>query len=461
MVPMNHQSVLILGLGKSGREAALLLKKRGAKVQVAEKESSFSAIRKKKELERQDIEVIFAPPRENLLEGKNLMVISPGISLDLPIVRKANCLGIPVISELELASRFLPREKLIAITGTNGKSTTTFLTYRILKKSGVKVKLGGNIGVPLSRLVRSSTPQSFSHIVTEVSSFQLEAADTFSPHIYAILNISPDHLDRHPSLAEYRRIKSSPLSRMRREDVVFLNYDQSLVASLKELTRAKVIFFSQYRKLKDGLFKENDSVVAKLGKKSFRISLKGLNLQKFHSWENVLCAVGIALLQNVDVKIIEETLRTYRSLSHRQEVVAEIEGVKFIDDSKATNEGAVKTLLNSLTSPAVLIMGGKDKGGGFSLLRDLLPGKVKGIVAIGEARGRIKRQLGRIVSVRECQDMREAVRIAFSWSREGDSVVLCPGCSSFDQFKNYRHRGNVFKKEVKKLSHETRGKKLF
>lgn len=458
---MNHQSVLILGLGKSGREAALLLKKRGAEVEVAEREENPSTTRKKRELEKQGIKVILAPHRESLLKEKTLVVISPGIPPDLPIIKRANYLGIPVISELELASRFLSPEKIIAITGTNGKSTTCLLTYRILKKSGVKVKLGGNIGVPLSRLVRISTPEDFSCIVAEVSSFQLEAADSFSPHVYAILNISPDHLDRHSSLSQYSRIKSSPLPRMKEEDVVFLNYDQPLVASLKRLTRAKVIFFSQHQKLRDGLFKDKDSIGARFEKNSFCISLKGLNLQKFHNWENVLCAVGIALLQEVDVKIIEETLRNYRSLPHRQEVVAEIRGVKFIDDSKATNQGAVKTLLYSLTTPAILIMGGRDKGGDFSLLAELLPGKVRGIVAIGEAKERIKRQLEGIVSVKECEDMREAVRMAFSCSREGDSVILCPGCSSFDQFKSYRHRGNSFKREVKKLSYESKEKELF
>lgn len=457
---MNCQSVLILGLGRSGKEVGLLLRKEGKEVTIAEIKNSPAIFKKKERLKQLGIKVFTGPFHENLLKDKNLVIISPGIDPALPIVKRARLLGIPVLSELEVASHFLPSEKIIAITGTNGKTTTCFLTYKILKESGIKVKLAGNIGVPLSRLVRISHPASFDFVVTEVSSFQLEVTSNFSPHIYAILNISPDHLDRHLSFDKYRKIKCLPLWQMKRDDVVFLNYDDSWVKSVKELTKARVIYFSKTRKLEKGLYKEKSRIIARLEEGNFQISLDGLRLQNFHNWENVLCAVGIAILQKVNVKFIEKVLRSYRPLPHRQEMVAEIKGVKFINDSKATNQGSVKNLLESVEKPVILIMGGKDKGGDFSFLLKNL-GKIKSVVTMGETRKKIKSTLAGFVPVKECQNMEEAVKVAFSLSQEGDSVILCPGCSSFDQFRSYRQRGAVFKREVKRLLFYVTEKKLF
>lgn len=456
---MHHQSVLILGLGRSGREVALLLREKGAEVAVAEIEEKSSIIRRKRELESKGIKVFIGPYGESLLKNKTLVVLSPGIRLDLPIIKRARFLGIPVVSELEVATRFIPRENLIAITGTNGKTTTSFLTYKILKKSGINVKLGGNIGIPLSRLVRTSPSKDTSYkVVTEVSSFQLESTNDFSPHIYAILNVTPDHLDRHLSMRKYLHIKSIPLAKMMPDDVVILNYDQNQVARLSKLTKARVVFFSQHQRLKNGLFIDDKSLVANIGKHSTCIYLGDLELKKFHSLDNLLCAVGIALLEEVDVKIIHQTLTEYKPLPHRQQLVAKIAGVKFINDSKATNEAAVEASIKLFDSPVILIMGGRDKGGDFSFLRKYFPGKLRGVVLIGEAKDKIKRQLGEMVPLRECENLREAVRVSFSWSKKGDSVILSPGCSSFDEFTSYRQRGNVFRKEVKKLKEEIEGK---
>jgi len=452
---VDYQSVLILGLGKSGREAAFLLKEKGAEVTVAELKEKFSTLQKKKELERFGVRVIFGSHRGTLLKKKNLVILSPGVSNDLPIVKKARSLNIPVISELDFASRFIPRKNLIAITGTNGKTTTAFLTYKILKKSELSVKLGGNIGIPLSRLARSSfSLNSSCRIVTEVSSFQLEMSPTFSPHIYCVLNISPDHLDRHSSFSEYRKIKAAPLFRMKKDDFAILNYDQYPVKSLGNVTQAKVIFFSQRQKLNEGLFIDNNRIVANIGKTRVHIPLDNLQPHKFHNWENVLCAVACALIEKVTPELIRDSLLDYKPLPHRQQLIEEIDGVKFIDDSKATNRAAVENLVGSLTSPAVLIMGGKDKGDDFSSLKRYFPGKVKNLIVIGEAKNRIKRQLEGAVPIMESSSLKEAVRLAFSLSEKGGLVVLCPGCSSFDEFISYRHRGRVFKKEVKKLKKE-------
>jgi len=457
---INKENVLVIGLGRSGEEVALLLKEKKARVTVNDISISEFLLHKKKKLEKEGIKVILGSHDLKLLRGITLVVVSPGVPSDNPLLSQAKSLGIPVIGELELAFRFFPRENLIAITGTNGKSTTTLLTYRILKKSGINVKVGGNIGIPLSRIVRKASSENFTAVV-EVSSFQLETANFFSPHIYCILNIFADHLDRHASFSEYRQIKSIPLFNMKKKDFALLNYDQETVSSLKSITEAEVIFFSKYKKLKKGIFIENGSIIANIHGRSLHIPLEELNLQKFHSWENVLCSVGIAVIKGVDDKIIKETLIEYRPLSHRQEFVAEVAGIKFFNDSKATNESAVRALLESLKHPAVLIMGGKDKGGDFSLLRESLLNKAKALVLVGETKEKIKKQLGDVVPTKECENIKEAVRVAFSWCKKGESVVLCPGCSSFDQFINYKHRGNVFKNEVRKLKNEVEGKKLF
>lgn len=459
---MHHQSVLVLGLGRSGKEAALLLREKGAQVTVLELEENFSTLKRKKKLEDYGARVIFGPHEESLLNKKNLVVASPGVPNHLPLIKKAQSVNIPVISELELASRFIPRENIIAITGTNGKTTTTFLTYKILKKGGMAVEVGGNIGNPLSRLARSHLPRhSTCRVAAEVSSFQLERSFTFTPHIFCVLNIRPDHLDRHSSFSEYRKIKAIPLPRMGPGDWAILNYDQQPVSSLSKLTSARVIFFSQRKKLTQGLFMDNDKIVANVKGERMCVPLSNLQMLNFHNLENVLCAVGIALIEGIRVRTIQDSLTYYKPLPHRQQLVADIAGVKFIDDSKATNQAAVKNLIRSVDASAILIMGGKDKGDDFSPLKEHFSGKVKSLVLIGEAREKIKKQLEGAVPARQCNSLGQGVKLAFSLSRKGEFVVLCPGCSSFDEFKSYRHRGRVFKKEVRRLKEEVEGKKSF
>jgi len=451
-----YRSVLILGLGRSGKEAALLLRDKGAKVTVAERERNFFTLRRKEKLKEYGAEVVFGFHQNNLLEGKDLIVLSPGISGDLPVIKKALSSNIPVVGELEVASWFIPRKNIIAVTGTNGKTTTTFLIYKVLKRGGLPVEIGGNIGVPLSRLARTYPYGDPSRrLVIEVSSFQLEVSDTFSPHIYCILNITPDHLDRHHSFSKYREIKAKPIFKMKRDDFVILNYDQQSVRSLGELTRAETVFFSQKEKLPQGVFIDNGSIVVNIFGDKFFIPLGNLQIHKFHSWENVLCAVACSVIQGVNPEIVRDTLVNYNPLPHRQEFIAEISEVKFVNDSKATNQAAVENMIGSLEGPCVLIMGGKDKGSDFSILRKYIPDKIKGLVVTGEAGERIIKQLeGISIPVKKCEGLKEAVRIAFSLSKKGDHVVLSPGCSSFDEFKSYRHRGRVFKKEVERLRRE-------
>ncbi|MBC7190449.1 UDP-N-acetylmuramoyl-L-alanine--D-glutamate ligase, partial [Candidatus Aerophobetes bacterium] len=327
--------VLVLGLGKSGKEVALLLKQKGEDVTVVESQKNFSTILRKEELEKYNIKVIFHPYEDSILQDAKLVVVSPGLPLSLPVIEKAKNLNIPVIGEIDVACRFIEKENIIGITGTNGKTTTTFLTYKLLKKAGKKVKIGGNIGVPLCRVARKLSLEENYKIVTEVSSFQLEAGTEFSPGIYCILNIAPNHLDRHSSFSEYLQIKASPLSRMKKEDIVFLNYDQPELKELEKKTCAKVIFFSKREKIKEGIFLREGKIFANIEGKKFKISLTPQLLKKFHNPENVLCATGICLVEGVLPEVIEDFLSFYTPLPHRQEIVGEIRGVKFIDDSKA------------------------------------------------------------------------------------------------------------------------------
>ena len=451
------RSALVVGLGRSGKEAALLLRQKGVGVTVIEREKNFLTLKKAAQLRKYGVNVVFGQEEETVLKDKDVVVLSPGVPRNSSIIEKAEALSIPLISELELAWRFIPRKNLIAVTGTNGKTTTCFLFYKLLKESGFPVQIGGNVGVPLSRVARF-LQDSKCKVVTEVSSFQLEESKNFAPHIYCILNITPDHLDRHSSFTEYVEIKSRPLGRMKRGDFAILNYDQPHVRALEKITKAKVVFFSQKEKLSEGVFIDKDRIVAKWGKKKVLLFLDNLYLCKFHSLDNLLCTVAFSLIEGIGFEIVGDVLFNYKPLPHRQQFIAEIEEVKFFDDSKATNQAAVENFLKCSAKPCILIMGGKDKGGDFSFLKNYSD-KIKTLVVMGEAAERIKKQVEDTLQVKICKGMREAVRVAFSVAQKGDFIALSPGCASFDEFISYRHRGRVFKKEVLKLKGEIEGKK--
>ncbi len=448
---MNIKSALVIGMGKSGKKAALLLQERGAMVVVGEIKNNYKMKEEAEKLRKKGIQVALGSHSLNLLKDKEIVVVSPGVPLTIPLIQKARQKSIPVIGELELAYRYLKNQTIIAITGTNGKSTTVMLTTEILSRAGLEVKMAGNIGIPLSQVARKPSPV----IVVEVSSFQLESVTQFSPHIFSLLNITPDHLDRHDSFNRYIEIKSHLLTKLKVNDFAILNRDDEIVYPFAKKTKAKVIFFSEKEKLRKGVFLEGNKIVACLGD-GFVIPTNNLSLTHFHSWENVLCSVAISALCKVKGEVIREALLNFKGLAHRQELAGEIEGVNFIDDSKATNVGAVFKCLNSLEKPIILIIGGRDKGGDFSQLKPKIKEKVKLVILVGEAKKKIKEQLSGVKNLMEVNDIKEAVRMSFKMAKKADSVVLSPGCSSFDTFKNYKERGNVFKKEVKKLEKEVR-----
>ncbi len=439
--------ILVLGMGVSGVAAARLLKDEKAIVIIGEIEDGEGKRGEAKKLSQKGIEVILGPYPLSLLEGKQLIIVSPGIPLTIPLLQKARLKGIPIMGELELAFRFLKRKSLVAITGTNGKTTTTFLTGKILEKAGKDVQIAGNVGIPLAKIARGKS----AIIVAEVSTFQLETIDEFSPHIACILNITTDHLDRHLSPENYGDLKARIFLNQKNKDFTILNRDDATVCSLASKTKAQVVFVSKKDNLKKGVFLQNACIKRRFDKEEEIVSYKEITFAGSHNLENILSSVAIASLYGIEVEVIRETLIEFKGLPHRVEWVGEVEGIEFINDSKATNEDAVRSSLELRSKKTILIMGGKDKGADFSYLKEVVGEKVRKLILLGEAKRNIRNQLNGICPIEEVEDMREAVRQAFNDARRGYSILLSPGCASFDQFKDYKERGEVFKREVKRL----------
>jgi UDP-N-acetylmuramoylalanine--D-glutamate ligase len=444
---LKGKKVLVLGMGVSGVAAAHLLKDEKAIVTIAEIENSRDKRAETKKLSEEGMEVVLGSHPLSLLEGKQLIIISPGIPLTIPLLQKARLRSIPILGELELAFRFLKGKSLVAITGTNGKTTTTLLTGKILEKAGKDVQIAGNVGIPLAKIARGKSEI----IVAEVSTFQLETIDKFSPYISCILNISTDHLDRHLSLENYSDLKARIFLNQKNKDFTVLNRDDARVYPLASKTKAQVIFVSKKDDLKKGVFLQNARIKRRFNKEEEIVSYKELTFAGSHNLENILSSIAIASLYGVEAEIIREALIEFKGLPHRVEWVGEVKGVEFINDSKATNEDAVRSSLKFRSKKTILIMGGKDKGADFSSLKKVVGEKVRKLILLGEAKRNIRNQLNGICPIEEVEDMREAVRQAFKDARRGDSVLLSPGCASFDQFKDYKERGEVFKREVKKL----------
>lgn len=444
------KKVLVLGMGASGIAAAHLLKDEEAIVTIAEIEDSEDKRGEAKKLSQKGIEVVLGSHPLILLEGKQLIVVSPGIPLTIPLLQKARLRGITILGELELAFRFLEGKSLVAITGTNGKTTTTLLTGKILEKAGKNVQLAGNVGIPLAKIARGKSEI----IVAEVSTFQLETIDKFSPYISCLLNITPDHLNRHLSLENYSDLKARIFLNQKKKDFTILNKDDARVSQLASKTKAQVIFVSRKDNLEKGVFLQNGRIKRRFDKEEEIVSYDEIIFAGSHNLENILSSVAIASLYGVEAEIIRETLIEFKGLAHRTEWVAELEGVEFINDSKATNEDAVRSSLESGNKRTILIMGGKDKGADFSALRKVVEKKVKKLILLGEAKRNIRAQLIDLCPIEEVKDMREAVRQAFKDAQPGYSILLSPGCASFDQFKNYEERGEVFKREVRKLQED-------
>jgi UDP-N-acetylmuramoylalanine--D-glutamate ligase len=381
-----------------------------------------------------------------------LIVISPGVPLDTPEVKQVIGYGMPVIGELEFASRFL-QGRILAITGSNGKTTTTTLVGRILEEGGVETLVGGNIGTPVIDLVAKSTDETVS--VLEVSSFQLETIEQFRPWIAIVLNITPDHLDRHGNFENYAAMKTRITERQEAEDYLVLNAEDKPTQMVAAKTKAQVFWFSPRRPIKQGAFVHGESIVfvAREGAKAEPVMpVAEIPLKGAHNVENVLAAVCAARLAGVPAEKIRSAVAGFKAVEHRLEFVSTVQGVEYFNDSKATNVDAAMKAVAAFPGGIHLILGGKDKGSDYTLLAPLLRERVKAVYTIGSAAEKIERELHGVVKMVGAGTMDVAVREAQKAAVAGDVVLLSPACSSFDQFENYEHRGRTFRQIVHELS---------
>src|SRR5580658_6294018 len=445
---LKGKKVLVVGLGKSGLAAALFLRRRGAQVTVSDVRSAEALAKDIPALLDEGIMVEAGGHGLLTFRRQDLIVVSPGVPLDTPELVQARNFGRPIIGELELAARFL-RGKTLAITGSNGKTTSTTLVGEILQEAGFNTLVGGNIGVPVVALIDESTPDTWS--VLEVSSFQLESTEQFHPEIAVILNITPDHLDRHGTFENYARAKERIFAAQTPEDFVVLNADNARAAQAAPHARSRVYWFSLDRTVPQGAWVEAGHVVYRSAKDATTeriIPLTGIPLKGEHNVENVLASVCAARLAGAPADAIRRAIEKFKAVEHRLEYVATVNGVEFFNDSKATNVDATAKAVAAFNHPIHLILGGKDKNSDYTQLSELLRQHVRAIYTIGSAASKIESQLRGVVSLHSCETLDKAVSAAAAAARPGEIVLLAPACSSFDQFESYEHRGRVFKELV-------------
>ncbi|WP_263383937.1 UDP-N-acetylmuramoyl-L-alanine--D-glutamate ligase [Granulicella arctica] len=449
---LKGKRVLVVGLGKSGLAAALFLREQGARVTVSDTRSSVALAGEIPALLEAGIMVEAGGHGLLTFRRQDLIVVSPGVPLDTPEVKQVMAFGLPVIGELELASRYL-HGQVVAITGSNGKTTTTSLVGKIFADAGRSTQVGGNIGLPVIELIEKSTAETVN--VLEVSSFQLETVVDFHPQIAAILNLTPDHLDRHGSFEKYAAAKEKIFARQTTEDALILNADDRAVQMCAGKTKSRVFWFSGTKVVRQGAF-VRDGVVAFIGKEAgttepvmpvSEIALKGA-----HNIENVLAAVCMARVAGISADSIRSSVASFKAVEHRLEFVAKVSGVAYFNDSKATNVDAAMKAVASFEGGVHLILGGKDKNSDYAQLAPLLRERVKAVYTIGSASEKIVRQLEGVVKMVTAETLENAVAAAAEAAEQGDTVLLAPACSSFDQFENYEHRGRVFRELVHGLS---------
>jgi len=448
MMELKGKKVLVVGLGKSGFAAALFLRRKGAQVTVSDVRSAEALAKDVPALLEEGIMVEAGGHGLLTFRRQDLIVVSPGVPLDTPELIQVKGFGLPIIGEVELAARFL-KGRILAITGSNGKTTTTALVGEILQKAGLPTLVGGNIGVPVIELVEQSNDDNCT--VLEVSSFQLESTIEFHPKIAVILNITPDHLDRHGTFENYARAKERIFASMNEHDCVVLNADNAPTAEAAARTEAKVYWFSLEYPVDRGAWLQEGWLVFRASKDDEIeqiMPLKNIPLKGAHNVENVLAAVCTSRLAGAPAEAIRRGVESFEAVEHRLEYVATVNGVEFYNDSKATNVDATAKAIAAFSSGVHLIMGCKDKGSPYTILNDLLRERVRAVYTIGSAAEKIESELRGVVPIHSCGTLEKAVTEAGTAARPGDVVLLAPACSSFDQFENYEQRGRTFKQLV-------------
>ena len=438
--------VTVAGAARSGIAASELLASQGAIVTLSDTRTQVDEAERLRAL---GVELELGGHKTETFSQADLIVTSPGVPPEQPVLADARRRGIPVIGELELASRWL-RGRMVAITGTKGKSTTTELTGRILEAAGYKVSVGGNIGSPLSAQVAGSTADSI-HVV-EASSFQLEQIETFHPWIAVMLNFSPDHLDRHPNVEAYGAAKARIFENQDTSDWMVVNADDPEVLRLSQKGRARTRFFSKDGAVTVGTVVEHGWIVDRSMKEDAKlVPLEAIHLLGPHLVNDVMAAAAVGTIAGAAPTAITAAVESFPGLEHAMELVADIGGVRFVNDSKATNVDAALHAIESFETGLVAIIGGKFKGGDLRLLREPLKKRARAVVAIGEATPLVKDALAGAVDVREAATLEDAVKQAFALAKPQGVVLLAPACASFDMFRDYAERGRKFKEEVQKL----------
>jgi UDP-N-acetylmuramoylalanine--D-glutamate ligase len=441
--------VLVVGLGKSGVASALFLKAHGARVTVSDSKPPDELQEAIPTLLDAGIAVETGGHGERTFQGQDLIVVSPGVPVDAPPLVQARALGEKVIGEIELAAEFFPG-KIVAITGSNGKTTTTTLAGEILAASGLSTVVGGNIGTPAISLVEQASAETTA--VLEVSSFQLETIQTFRPRIAVVLNITPDHLDRHRTFAAYTDAKARIFENQRAEDFAVLNADDPTCVAMATRTKAAVFWFSRKREVKQGGYVHDGQILFRDVKGQREIMLLSeIPLKGAHNVENALAAVCVGALSGVEPGQICKAVAGFRAVEHRLEYVATVRGVEYYNDSKATNVDATIKALESFPANIHLILGGKDKGSDYTVLNALLRERVKRVYTIGAAAAKIESHIQGAAEIDYAETLETAVQRASASAVAGDVVLLAPACASFDQFRNYEHRGSAFKEAVRSL----------
>jgi UDP-N-acetylmuramoylalanine--D-glutamate ligase len=448
---LSGKKVLIIGAARSGIAAAKFLHQRGAVVALNDQKELEQWSAEAKALKDVGIGLMAGDVPSWLLDQLDLVVVSPGVPINIIPIRYAERAGAEVIGEIELASRYL-KGKIIAITGSNGKTTTTSLIGQLLRDAGFTVQVGGNIGKPLISLAESSSEDGWT--VVEVSSFQLETIKQFHPAIAVVLNVTPNHMDRYESFKDYAAAKHRIFMNQDAGDVAILNADDATVASWENGLKARVVKFSTKEELERGLFLRGSELIVRNEGEHTVLRSEEMKLRGLHNAENVLAALAAGNAAGAPIESMRETVKRFEPVEHRLEFVRELDDVKFYNDSKATSVDATLKALEAFASDpgkVVLILGGRGKKAPYAPLAELIKKKVGKLVLIGEDADTIAIELGDYVSFDRASDMKDAVARSFSAASPGDVVLLAPACASFDMFDSFEHRGKVFKAEVQSL----------
>ena len=445
----NGKKALVCGMAKSGIAAAKLLKRLGAEVTLQDMKKREDIAADVLNLENEGIVLYTGANPDDIACEQDIIVLSPGIPCDLPFINAAEEAGVSVISEVELAYT-LTKCPITAITGTNGKTTTTTLTGEIMKAVYGNTAVVGNIGIPYSDEVERLTEKDW--VVAEISSFQMEKAKEFHPHISAVLNITPDHLNRHKTMEVYIAMKERVFEKQTAEDFCILNYGDEACRKMADKTAAKVFFFSSSEKLEEGIYLDGENIEVRWnGICETLINVNDLQILGVHNHENVMAAAAMAICANIPLDTIRSVLKAFAGVEHRIEYVATVDGVDYYNDSKGTNVDASIRAVLAMKKPIVLIGGGYDKGGSFDEWTQLFPGRVKHLVLIGVTAPQVRASAEKFgfTAISDCETFKEAVDLCREKAEDGDCVLLSPACASWGMFDNYEQRGDMFKEQVR------------